>query len=156
MTSLPFRRVVVTGIGWVTPLGDTVDGVWEALVAGRSGIRHVDVDGTKGFPCRIAGALPDFRPDGRLPAKEARRMARVSQIALVAGQKAIEDARLPLPLAEPERAGVIMGTAIGGLDRADEGIQVLRSRGLDRVNPFFLPSALPNMPAFHITQQLGA
>ena len=156
MNSLPSRRVVVTGIGWVTPLGDTVDGVWAALIAGRSGIRRVDVEGTTGFPCRIAGALPDFQPNGHLPAKEARRMARVSQIALVAGQKAIEDARLPLPLAAPERAGVIMGTAMGGLDRADEGIQVLRSRGLDRVNPFYLPSALPNMPAFHITQHLGA
>ena len=156
MTSPIPRRVVITGLGLVTPLGDTVDGVWSALIAGRSGIRRVEVSGSDGFPCRIAGILPDFEPNGRLPAKEARRMARVSQIALVAAQKAIEDARLTLPLSDPERAGVSMGTAMGGLDRADEGIQVLRSRGLERVNPFYLPSALPNMPAFHITQYLGA
>ncbi len=150
------RRVVITGLGLVTPLGDTVDGVWSALIAGRSGIRRVEVFGSDGFPCRIAGVLPDFEPNGRLPVKEARRMARVSQIAFVAAQKAVEDAQLQLPLEDPERAGVTMGTAMGGLDRADEGIQVLRSRGLERVSPFYLPSALPNMPAFHITQYLGA
>jgi beta-ketoacyl-acyl-carrier-protein synthase II len=150
------RRVVVTGLGLVTPLGDAVDEVWSALLAGRSGIRRVEPSGTSGFPCRIAGVLPNFEPDGYLSAKDARRMARVSQIALVAAKKAIENSRLPLPLEDPERAGVMMGTAMGGLDRADEGIQVLRTRGLERVNPFFLPSSLPNMPAFHVTQYLGA
>jgi len=150
------KRVVVTGLGLVTPLGDAVDEVWSALLAGRSGIRRVEPTGTSGFPCRIAGVLPNFEPDGYLSAKDARRMARVSQIALVAAKKAVEDARLHLPLEDPERAGVMMGTAMGGLDRADEGIQVLRTRGLDRVSPFFLPSSLPNMPAFHVTQYLGA
>ena len=156
MNSPAGRRVVVTGLGLVTPLGDTVDEVWSALLAGRSGIRRVELSGTSGFPCRIAGVLPDFRPDGYLPAKDARRMARVSQIALVAAKKTVEDARLHLPLEDPERAGVVMGTAMGGLDRADEGIQVLRTRGWERVSPFTIPSSLPNMPAFHVTQFLGA
>ena len=149
-------RVVVTGLGLVTPLGDVVDEVWSALLAGRSGVRRVETSGTSGFPCRIAGVLPNFQPDGYLSAKDARRMARVSQIALVAAKKAVEHARLPLPLKDPERAGVMMGTAMGGLDRADEGINILRTRGLERVNPFLLPSSLPNMPAFHVTQFLGA
>lgn len=149
-------RVVITGLGFVTPLGDSVAGVWSALLAGRSGIRQVESFIADGFPCRIAGTLPEFEPNGYVPAKEARRMARVSQIALVAAHKAVEDSGLRLPLADPERVGVTMGTAMGGLDRADEGIHVLRTRGLERVNPFYLPSALPNMPAFHVTQYLGA
>ena len=79
MNSPVARRVVVTGLGLVTPLGDTIDGVWSALLAGRSGIRRVEPTGTNGFPCRIAGVLPNFQPDGYLLAKDARRMARVSQ-----------------------------------------------------------------------------
>lgn len=156
MSGLAPRRVVVTGLGLVTPLGDTVDEVWNALLAGRSGIRRVELSGTSGFPCRIAGVLPNFQTDGYISARDARRMARVSQIALVAAKKAVEDARLSLPLEDPERAGVMMGTAMGGIERVDEGIQVLRTRGWARVSPFTIPSSLPNMPAFHVTQYLGA
>lgn len=156
MSGLAPRRVVVTGLGLVTPLGDTVDEVWNALLAGRSGIRRVELSGTSGFPCRIAGVLPNFQTDGYISARDARRMARVSQIALVAAKKAVEDARLPLPVEDPERAGVMMGTAMGGIERVDEGIQVLRTRGWARVSPFTIPSSLPNMPAFHVTQYLGA
>ncbi|HET7010828.1 MAG TPA: beta-ketoacyl-ACP synthase II [Anaerolineales bacterium] len=149
-------RVVITGLGVVTPLGETLEAFWSGLMAGRSGIRRVEEFSVNGFPCRIAGVIPDFRAEDHLPAKEARRMARVSQIAVAAGKKAVADAGLPLPLRDPERVGVYMGTAMGGLDKVDEGIEIYRTRGLDRVSPFTLPAALPNMPAFHVTQVLGA
>ena len=119
-------RVVITGLGLVTPLGDTVEGIWSSLLAGRSGISRVEEFSANGFPCRIAGVIPDFRPEAHIPLKEARRMARVSQVALVAAKKAVEDAALPLPLADPERVGVYIGTAMGGLDKVDEGIEIYR------------------------------
>jgi beta-ketoacyl-acyl-carrier-protein synthase II len=149
-------RVVITGIGLVTPLGDTIETFWSALLAGRSGIRRVEEFSANGFPCRIAGVIPAFQPEPYLAVKEVRRMARVSQVAVVAAHKAVEDASLTLPLADPERCGVYMGTAMGGLDKVDEGIEIFRTRGLDRVSPFTLPASLPNMPAFHITQYLEA
>ena len=79
-------------------------------------------------------------------------MSRASQLAVGAAQRAIADAGLPTPFADPERVGVSFGTAIGGLDRVDGGIQVLRTQGLAKVSPFTIPSGLPNMPAFHVSQ----
>ncbi len=149
-------RVVITGIGWVTPLGLEVEGVWQALLAGHSGIRRVTQFDASNLPCQIAGELRDYRAEDHFPAREARRLSRCTQIALVAAQKAAADAGLTPPLPEPERMGVYFGTAIGGLERAVEGLDVLRSQGLQRVNPFVLPSALPNMPAFHIAHHFGA
>jgi 3-oxoacyl-[acyl-carrier-protein] synthase II len=150
------RRVVITGMGMVTPLGSEVDAVWQALLEGRSGIRQITQFDAQALPCRIAGEIPDFRPEEFIPAKEARRLARCSQMALAAAHKAVADSRLPLPLPQPERVGVYFGTAMGGFERADEGIQVLRTQGLSRVSPFSIPSAIPNMPAFQVTQAFGA
>jgi len=148
-------RAVITGIGLVTPIGDNLDEVWQGLLAGRSGIRRIQAFGTEGIPCRIGGEIPDFKPDEFVPAKEARRMSRASQMALVAAHKAIADAALPLPLADPERVAVSIGTAIGGIERVDEGIHTTRVEGLARTNPFLLASTLPNMPAFYVTREFG-
>jgi beta-ketoacyl-acyl-carrier-protein synthase II len=149
-------RVVITGLGLVTPLGEDVPAIWSSLLAGRSGVRRVEEFSADGFPCRIAGVIPEFRPENYMAAKEARRMARVSQVAVAAALHAFRDAALPLPLADSERSGVYFGTAMGGLDKVDEGIEIYRTRGLDRVSPFTLPASLPNMPAFHVTQTIGA
>jgi 3-oxoacyl-[acyl-carrier-protein] synthase II len=150
------RRVVITGLGMITPLGSEIEAVWQALLEGRSGIRAITQFDARDLPCRIAGEIPDFRPEDYIPPKEARRLARCSQLALVAAQRAVADARLATPFPDPERVGVYFGTGIGGIERADEGIQVLRNQGLDRVNPFFVPSSVPNMPAFHVTHAFGA
>ncbi len=149
-------RVVITGLGLLTPLGSDVEQVWQRLRSGQSGIRRITQFDPADLPCQIAGELPDFRPEDYLPAKEARRMARAAQVALAATINAVADARLPLPLHDPERVGVYFGTAIGGLDRFQEGLDVFRNQGLARVNPFTVPSSLPNMPAFHVTLQFGA
>jgi beta-ketoacyl-acyl-carrier-protein synthase II len=151
-----YRRVVVTGLGLLTPLGSDLQEVWAALLQGRSGIRRVTHFDPEGLPCQIAGEIPDYRPEDHFPAKEARRISRASQVALVAARKAVADAGLSVPFTDAERVGVYFGTAIGGFERAEEALQVFRSHGYARINPFAVPSALANMPAFHVTQDFGA
>ncbi len=150
------RRIAITGLGLVTPLGWDRETVWESLVAGRSGIgpiTHFDPDR---LPCRIAGEVTDFTPASFMSEKEARRTSRASQLALAAAKLAADDAGLEPPLERPERTGVYLGTAAGGVDRLDEGIETVRTEGYDRVNPFVAPSVLPNMVAFHVTEHFGA
>ena len=146
-------RVVITGIGLITCLGSDVESVWDSLLNGRSGIRGITQFDASELPCKIAGEVPEFDPAQYLPLKEARRMSRSSQFALAAADHAMTDAGLDGDWHDPERVGVYFGTAIGGLDRAYDGLESLRLKGIARTNPFFLPSVLPNMAAFHVTQQ---
>lgn len=147
-TSRP--RVVITGLGAITPCGNDVNNLWGSLIDGQSGICKISQFDASEFPCQIAGEIPDFEPGVYMDRKEARRMPRSAQIALGAAVQAVQDAGLPDTMPEPERAGVVFGTAIGGLDRFDEGIQVLRTAGLSRVNPFVVPSGIPNLSAYLI------
>jgi 3-oxoacyl-[acyl-carrier-protein] synthase II len=147
------RRVVITGMGAVSVLGTGLRKFWEGLIAGRSGIRKITQFDASALPCQIAGEVPDFNPEEFLERKEARRMARSSQMALAAAKMALEDAGISLPVQEKERTGVSFGTSIGGLEKFDEGITTLRTQGLARVNPFTIPLGLPNVPAFLISQQ---
>ncbi len=149
-------RVVITGIGLVTCLGMDVNSIWEKLLAGRSGIGTITHFDASEMPCQIAGEVPNFDPTEFMPFKEARRMSRCAQFALASAELAMKDANLEDGWQEPERAGVYFGTAIGGWDRAYEGLESLRLNGMARTNPFFLPSTLPNMPAFHVTQRYKA
>ncbi|MCH7610265.1 MAG: beta-ketoacyl-ACP synthase II [Chloroflexi bacterium] len=151
------RRAVITGVGVITPLGSNLESFWQALLAGRSGIRKIQQFDASNLPCRIAGEIPDFEATDHIPAKKARRMARSSQIAVAAVQMAVADAGLEEPLAEPERVGVSVGTGIGGLDRAIEADRAYQIHGLvAKVNPFTIPAAIPNMSAFHVANRYGA
>lgn len=150
------RRVVITGLGVVTPLGTGLERFWSGLLAGKSGIRRITQFDASSLPCQIAGEIPDFRAEDYIPAKEARRMARASQIALAASQQAVDDSALPMPFPEPERLAVSMGTAIGGIDKAIEGYLLYLQHGLGRVNPFTVPASVPNMPSFHVADRFGA
>ncbi|MFQ5943470.1 MAG: beta-ketoacyl-ACP synthase II [Anaerolineales bacterium] len=150
------RRVVISGIGALTPLGSDIEKVWQDLLAGRSGIGKISQFDASPLPCQIAGEIPDFEPTDYIPAKEARRMSRSSKIALAAVHMAVADAGLKEPLAEPERLGVSVGTAVGGLERAVDGAQNYRKHGLNKVNPFTIPSMIPNMSAFHVADRYGA
>ena len=146
-------RVVVTGIGSITPLGNSVTQLWQGLLAGRSGIRRITQFDASDLPCQIAGEIPDFKPEDFIDRKVARRFPRSAQIALASAVQAVDDARLSDTMPNPERSGVIFGTAIGGLDAADDGIHHFRTQGLSRVNPFTLPAGLPNISAFLIAQR---
>jgi beta-ketoacyl-acyl-carrier-protein synthase II len=149
-------RVVITGLGIVTCLGQEIESFWRQLLDGKSGISTITLFNPDNLPCKIAGEIPEFDPTDFMPAKEARRMARNSQMALATAIQAVEDADLTPSLNDPERVGVYFGTAIGGLERGVEGIEVLKTKGLSRVNPFYLPSTLPNMAAFHVTHHFKA
>lgn len=147
------RRAVITGIGAVTALGDSISSLWENLLAGRSGIRKITLFDASQLPCQIAGEIPDFEATKYIDKKEARRLARSSQIALAAAINAVEDSGLPATMPEPERASVYFGTGIGGLDVYEDNNKIFQTKGYSRVNPFSLPGTIPNMPAFAIGRQ---
>ncbi len=149
-------RVAITGIGVLTPIGSDLATFWDALIRGQSGVRRITQFDASDLPCQIAGEILDYQPEDYMPLKEARRLSRSSQFGVAAAQKAISDSGLKIPFTNPERVGVYFGTSIGGFERAIEGIDELKKKGLARLNPFFLPSAIPNMPTFHVTQKFGA
>lgn len=150
------RRVVVTGAGAMTPLGLTLEETWEGLLAGRSGIGPITQFDASELPARIAGEIKGFDPREYIDFKEARRMARCSQVAVATAQEALEDAGLSLPLADEERVGVLIGSGVGGFDRGLEGVDAFRTKGLSRVNPFVVTSLLVNMPSHHVSYWSGA
>jgi 3-oxoacyl-[acyl-carrier-protein] synthase II len=149
----PRTRVVITGLGAVTPLGSSIPQLWEGLLAGRSGIRRITMFDASGLPCQIAGEIPDFEVENYIDRKEARRLPRSGHIALASAVQAVKDAGLPDIMVDPERSSVVFGTAIGGLDRFDDGISTMRTHGYGKINPFVLPSGIPNLAAFLIAQQ---
>ena len=148
-------RVVVTGMGALTPLGNTVEDFWRSLVEGRSGIDHMTLCDTTGYSCTIAGEVKGFDPLQFLSPKEARRMARFSQFAVVAAQMAVENAQLSLSTEDPERMGVLLGNGNGGFPTIEAECRVLASRGGMRMNPFFFPMILPNMAASQVSRIFG-
>lgn len=146
-------RVVVTGLGAITPLGSSVASFWSGLLDGRSGVRKITLFDPGELPCQIAGEVPDFRPKDFMEKKLTRRVSRSSQMALAATVQAIEDAGLPEPLPQPKRAGIVYGTAIGGLESFVDGIEVFHRRGLRYVSPFVLPGGIPNLSAHLISMR---
>lgn len=145
-------KVVITGLGAVTPLGSNIQKFWEGLVNGRSGIRRISQFDASELPCQIAGEIPDFEPLDYFSKKDARRTPRSTQIALAAAVQAVSDAGLPDLMPVPERSSVVFGTAIGGFDFVEEGISSFRSGGYSRAKPYVLPNAIPNLPAFTIAR----
>lgn len=149
------HRVVVTGMGAVTPLGIGVEGYWEGLVAGRSGIGPTTLCDCSNLSCKISGQVKDFNPLDFMSRKDARHMGRFAQFAVAAARMAVEDARIDLSKENKERLGVFLGNGIGGLPENEEGCRILLAKGGMRLNPFFMPVILPNMAAGHVSIALG-
>ncbi len=145
-------RVVVTGLGAITPLGLTVDEFWDGLINCRNGINRITQFDPAGFDCQVAGEVKDFDPTQYIDPKEARRMARCSQFAIAAATDAVKDSGIDLPLKDEERVGVLIGTAIGGFDEADKAVNEFRRKGSVRANPFAVTACIPNMPAHHVSR----
>jgi 3-oxoacyl-[acyl-carrier-protein] synthase II len=147
------RRVVVTGIGPVTPVGTGVDAFWDGLTSGRNGIRKIARFETEGLPVTLAGEVPDFDPSAWLDPKEARRTDRFTHFAIAAATLAMEDAGRPEPAAE--RAGVVFATGIGGIETLLAQHSVMLEKGPGRVSPFMVPMLMANAPAGHIAMLYG-
>lgn len=146
----------MTGIGAMTPLGLTLEETWQGLVAGKSGVDRISQFDASDLPAQIAGELKGFDPTDYIDQKEARRMARCSTVAVATAQEALTDAGLELPLQSAERVGTLIGSGVGGYERAIEGVDTYRQRGLRRVNPFVPISMLINMPSHHVSYWSGA
>lgn len=150
------RRVVVTGLGAVTPLGNSVSESWAGACAGRSGIGPITRFDTTGFATRIAGELKAFDPLVYINKKEARRIDHFIIYALASAQMAMTDAALSVEAAFAERTGVSIGSAIGGLITMHEGIKEVLQKGPNRISPFTVPAILANLAAGHVSIRFGA
>ncbi len=150
------RRVVVTGIGAVTPLGESAAEFWEGLKAGRSGVGPMTLADPTDYPCRIAGEVTGFDPERYFEKREARRLARFSQLAMAAASEAMAMAGLSAANVDAERIGVYLGNGNGGFPTIDESMRVLVERGGMRMSPFFFPMILPNMAAANVSRLFGA
>jgi 3-oxoacyl-[acyl-carrier-protein] synthase II len=149
------KRVVVTGLGAMTPLGEKIEDYWKSLINGQSGIGKITLCDTDGFPSDIAGEVTGFDAGQYMNSKEARRMARFSQFAVAAASTAIEDSGLDFGNENTERLGVVMGNGNGGFPTTEENARLLFEKGGMKINPFFIPMILPNMAAAQISRIFG-
>ena len=148
-------RVVITGMGAMTPLGESIDEYWDSLVNGRSGIGPMTLCDPSSFPSRISGEVTGFDPGDYIDRREHRRMARFSQMAVAAAAAAIEDAGLNLSKEDADRIGVVMGNGNGGFPTTEDNARILVRRGGMRMSPFFIPMILPNMAAANVSRIYG-
>lgn len=149
------RRVVVTGLGCVTPLGTSCEETWSSALAGKSGIARITQFDPSGFDVTFAGEVKNFNVDEYIPKKEQKKMDRFIHLALAAAAQAMKDSGLPSEGDWKERAGTIVGAGMGGLPLIEETHKVLSERGPSRISPFFIPQVIANMAAGHISIQYG-
>lgn len=150
------KRVVITGMGVISPLGNDIDSFWNQLVKGQSGISHIDSFDTTDYKTKIAGIVRDFDADEVLGRKEAKRLDRFSQFALAAAEQALEHSQLQLDQVDLERLGVYVGSEIGGIQSLVDQVNVLDKRGPSRVSPSLVPMMISNAAAAQISIKLGA
>ncbi|HCS77908.1 MAG TPA: beta-ketoacyl-[acyl-carrier-protein] synthase II [Syntrophaceae bacterium] len=150
------RRVVVTGLGALTPLGNSVSESWAGAVAGKSGIGPITRFDASAHGSRIAGEIKNFDPSRYVDKKEVRRLDNFAIYALAASQMAMDDAALTIGPEIAERVGVIVGSAIGGVATFEEEVQTLHDKGPRRVSPFAVPSILANLGSGHVSMRFGA
>lgn len=152
---MALRRVVVTGLGMLSPLGTDVESTWAGIVAGRSGIRMIEHFDTEKFPTKFAGLVPEFDMDQYLQAKEARKMDIFVQYGMVAGIQAVLDSGIEATDQNRGRIGVAVGSGIGGLTGIEENHKKLLEGGPRKVSPFFVPGSIINMIAGNLSIHFG-
>ena len=150
------RRVVVTGLGAVTPIGNDVAQYWEGLRSGRNGVAAITLFDASRHACRFAAEVKNFEPAGWLEPKEAKRWDRFCQFGVVAAKQAVQDAGLSIDDSNRNRVGVSIGSGVGGLLMMETQAQVLNDRGPDRITPFCVPMMIPNMATGLTAIALGA
>ncbi|ACK72439.1 3-oxoacyl-(acyl-carrier-protein) synthase 2 [Gloeothece citriformis PCC 7424] len=147
MANLQLKRVVVTGLGAITPLGNTLQEYWEGLLSGRNGIDLITLFDTSRHACKIAGEVKGFDPHDYLDRKEAKRMDRFALFGVCASKQAVADAQLVIDDLNAEQIGVIIGTGVGGIKVMEDQNEILLTKGPSRCSPFTIPMMIPNMAA---------
>jgi 3-oxoacyl-[acyl-carrier-protein] synthase II len=151
------KRVVITGIGVVSALGQDIETFWSHLLSGKSGVSNIESFDTSEYPTKIAASIKDFQPEELIDRREVRRMDRFVQFGVIASLKALQDAKLNVQEdTDPERVGVIVGSGIGGLTTWEEQHRILMEKGPKRVSPFFIPMMIANMASGQISMITGA
>lgn len=150
------RRIVITGMGVISPLGNDVDTVWNNLINGISGITAIDTIDVSDIKTKVAGIVRDFGAEERWGRKEARKLDRFCQFALAAAEQALENSQLQLDKIDLERLGVYVGSGIGGINTFIENVNLLNERGPGRVSPSLVPMIISNAAAAQISIRLGA
>jgi len=149
------RRVVVTGMGMLSPVGNTVESSWKALLAGQSGIVNIEHFDTTNYSTRFAGLVKDFNCEDYMSKKDARKMDLFIQYGIAAGIQALDDSGLEITAENAPRVGVAIGSGIGGLDLIESGHRALLEKGPRKVSPFFVPSTIVNMVAGNLSIMRG-
>jgi 3-oxoacyl-[acyl-carrier-protein] synthase II len=149
------RRVVVTGLGTLNPLGNDVTITWQKIIGGQSGIGPITRFDARDYKTQFAGEVKEFDPVARYGSKDARRMSRVTQLALAAAEQALADSQLTVNSGSRDDIGVIIGTGLGSLDPVIDNLNTLNERGHRRVSPFFVPMMLADTPAATISIAYG-
>lgn len=150
------KRVVVTGLGAITPIGNTLAEYWDGLMSGRNGVGPITLFDASAHDCRIAAEVKGFSASDYMTAKDAKRMDRFVQFAVAASKQAVADAKLEITELNAEQVGVLIGTGIGGLRVLEEQHEVYRTKGPDRCSPFMIPMMIANMAAGMTAIQIGA
>lgn len=150
------KRVVVTGIGLVTPVGSDRKNTWDSLLQGKSGIDYISLFDAESYESRIAAEVNDFDASPILGRKESRRLDRFSQFACVAALEALEDAGLDMTTEDPDRVGVLIGSGVGGIITITEQHKILLNKGPKRVSPFLVPMMLGDMASGQVSMMIGA
>jgi len=156
MTNLAKKRVVVTGLGSITPIGNTLEEYWQGLLAGANGIGPITLFDASKHACRFAGEVKGFDPTQFLDRKEAKRMDRFSQFGVVASQQAIADAKLVINDLNADQIGVLIGTGIGGIKVLEDQEEIYLTKGPSRCSPFMIPMMIANMAAGLTAINIGA
>ncbi|MCI2253465.1 beta-ketoacyl-ACP synthase II [Domibacillus sp. PGB-M46] len=150
------RRVVITGLGIVSPVGNTVEEAWSSITAGKSGIKPMTRLNADDYPAKVAAEIRDFEPEQFIEKKEARKMDRFTQFAVAAAKMAVADAKLEITEENAPRIGVWVGSGIGGMETFETQYKTFLERGYRRVSPFFVPMMIPDMAAGQVSIYLGA
>ncbi len=149
------RRVVITGLGLITPVGNDVDTTWQALLAGQSGIEPITKFDTEGFGTRFSGSVKDFDVEQYLPKKDARKMDLFIQYGMAAGIQAMTDSGIDMEQMDPSRIGTAIGAGMGGMWLIEQNHSALLKGGPRKISPFFVPSTIINMIAGHLSIKYG-
>ena len=156
LTSHPERRVVITGIGLICSLGSTTDAVWQAIVAGKSGVGRITRFDASAFACQIAAEVLDFDPLNFIEKKDVKKMGRFIHFAIAAADEAVKMSQLKVTPENAEMVGVHIGSGIGGFDVIEREHTALLEGGPRKISPFFIPASIINLAAGHVSMRVGA